>query len=385
MGRSTADGTRSRRHRSPPAERAAARKRERAELRRGRALTRSSSWAEATQAFDAAAKDAPDDARPLAEKGYAELLAGDLAHAEADLVLAQSKDAASKLAAQVAYNLGLGLVREKKGDTEGAHAAFARSFALSPTAAAKGKLGDAGLACAVERLDSPQGKAQAPSFSPARSWAEVVQLTSQGDAEVPDFKKDADARDYACTQYGRLPEAAQNTCTGDKVQIVNPIVIPGSYEAQQVAVVETTVARSGAPLLWADVGLSTGWPGSCIGAHGTTVAIDDDVIVATVTDDGQQSVSVESVEEAKEQGIDPDTVVPNTGDPNDGPFCGDGPGSVTYVFYDLKSPQGQLLAFTVPLPVGESGTAYSWKRNGEVVEVTGPSCDLQLKLDRHAR
>ena len=354
-------------------ERAASRRREAESLREGRLFTRARQWAEAERAFAVAAQEVPGDARPLAERGYAELLAGDLGHAEADLRTAETKDAASKLAAEVAFNLGL--VRERQGDAEGARAAFARSVTLSPTKAARAKLGDGGVACAVDLRTS-----DAPSISRALDWKTVVALVSVNDAPV--FKDDAEARAYACNQFGRAPELARNTCTPDgAVQIVNPLVSDLTYETAKVAVISTAQALAGAPLLVLPLGVSTGWPADCVGARDADVHVDGDLIVVTISNDGAASVSYESAEDARARGVDPKTLQETAA----GALCGDGPGDVTTVFFDLRT-QRPLIGFTSPVPVASSeATSYTWIRRDRIIDVTGPGCDLHLALGRESR
>lgn len=105
----------------------------------GRAATRAKRYADAEEAFGKALSMRPGDARALSERGYARLLDGALEKADEDLQAALRGGVEPTLTAQVFFNLGL--LREKRNEAESARAAFAISNALSPTAAAKGKLG----------------------------------------------------------------------------------------------------------------------------------------------------------------------------------------------------------------------------------------------------
>jgi hypothetical protein len=109
-----------------------------AALGKGRLATQKQDWAAACAAFDQALAIAPEDARARAERGYARLLADDLDGAAKDFAAAQGHSSDKKLEAQIWYNAGL--VAERRSNSEEARAAFARSFALNPTAAANGKL-----------------------------------------------------------------------------------------------------------------------------------------------------------------------------------------------------------------------------------------------------
>ncbi|CAN92332.1 hypothetical protein sce2173 [Sorangium cellulosum So ce56] len=111
-------------------------------LGQGRAAARQGRYAEAITAFDRALAAMPHEPRALAERGHARMrLGADLDAAAADLQRAEQLGPDDKLAAQIWYNLGL--LDELRGQAELVRAAFARSFLLSPTAAARTKAGPA--------------------------------------------------------------------------------------------------------------------------------------------------------------------------------------------------------------------------------------------------
>jgi tetratricopeptide (TPR) repeat protein len=136
----------------------------------GRRATRDKRYDEAERAFDRALEQRKDDARALAERGYARLLANNPEGAEEDLERALAGGVEPKLASQAFFNLGL--VREKKGEDEPSRAAFAIADALSPSAAAKAKLAGRSACTADVRTDDDDSLAFADDF---RALAAVVQ------------------------------------------------------------------------------------------------------------------------------------------------------------------------------------------------------------------
>jgi hypothetical protein len=114
-------------------------------LEEGRKLTIAKDYAKAIAAFDAALKLDPNAASGFSGRGYARLLAGDLAKAKADLDAALTRDARPEFQAAVYFNLGL--LAEKKGDAAAAKAAYERSNSLRATKQAK---------AAIERLAAPK-------------------------------------------------------------------------------------------------------------------------------------------------------------------------------------------------------------------------------------
>lgn len=99
-----------------------------AKLSEGRTQTRAGEHAKAIATFDAAIALDPGLARAWSERGYAKLLAGDLAGARADLEHALPLDDGAGYQASIHYNLGL--VAERQHDAAAAKAAFERSLEL---------------------------------------------------------------------------------------------------------------------------------------------------------------------------------------------------------------------------------------------------------------
>jgi hypothetical protein len=110
-----------------------------AAMSRGRTATRAKHYAEAVDDFSAALEAKPDDAQGLTERGYARLLHGDYPSALEDFDQAHSLTKDPKLLAQVWFNRGL--IDEKLGHDDAALADFVTSDHLSPTKAAKAKIG----------------------------------------------------------------------------------------------------------------------------------------------------------------------------------------------------------------------------------------------------
>ena len=113
-------------------------KRYQAALGAGRLATQRKDAPAAERAFGDALLAIPDDARAHSERGYARLLHGDLAGADADFDKAFGASRDPKLIAQVWFNRGL--VAERNGNAETARNYYAYSYQLNPTAAARNKL-----------------------------------------------------------------------------------------------------------------------------------------------------------------------------------------------------------------------------------------------------
>lgn len=115
-------------------------------VKAGRKQTAAKQFAAAITSFDAALQALPDHPRALSGRGYARLLAGDLAAAEADLRRALAAPGTRKLESAIAFNLGL--VAEQRGDLTLARAQFSLANTLHPGKAAAAKLAGA-VACPV--------------------------------------------------------------------------------------------------------------------------------------------------------------------------------------------------------------------------------------------
>lgn len=112
-----------------------------AAIQEGRKLTASKDYAGAIASFDAALVQIPEHPRALSGRGYAQLLAGQLDAAEADLRKALAAPGTAKIEAAIEFNLGL--VAEKRGDLEAAKQRFAVANLLRPSKAAADKLAGA--------------------------------------------------------------------------------------------------------------------------------------------------------------------------------------------------------------------------------------------------
>lgn len=188
-------------------------------LNEGRKLTQQKKYAEAIGAFDRALKHEPDNAQGLGERGYALLLSGDLDRARLDLEAAAKHTQDPKLLSTIEFNFGL--VMEKRGEKEAAHAHFAKANVLKPTEAAKKKLAlmsDAAQSCGVTQSSL---KTEVKRFS---SWSEAFQsLQHRSNASAP--SDDAAAREALTSKcivddmINTFPEQADakqcNTVTDD--------------------------------------------------------------------------------------------------------------------------------------------------------------------------
>lgn len=111
----------------------------RARVNEGRKLTRDKQYVEAIAAFDEALKLSGDKlARAWSGRGYARLLAGDLAGAESDFQKALTLDDTPKFQAAIYFNLGE--LAEGQKDKAKAIGFYEKANTLSPSDAAKKRL-----------------------------------------------------------------------------------------------------------------------------------------------------------------------------------------------------------------------------------------------------
>jgi len=168
-------------------------------IARGRKATLAKNWTEAIAAFDEALANKPEDARALAEKGYAELLAKNFHAAQRDLRLASGTSDA-KLAAQVWFNLGL--VDEGLNQEDDALIDFWFANQLAPTNAARAKI--AGRSVCPVRVD----RARKPAVH-ATSWLDVARALykDQNEATRDDAPKTEAAAKAALIDAAAKPVA----------------------------------------------------------------------------------------------------------------------------------------------------------------------------------
>lgn len=137
---------------APTAEQIAAQKHFEVALGRGRMLSGKGDYANAIRALDEALRIDAESPIALSERGFARLKSGALDEALADLEAAEKRAASKKIRAQIAFNRGL--VLERQGQTDLAERAFARSYALHHTDAAKARMGKASACPVVFSPDS---------------------------------------------------------------------------------------------------------------------------------------------------------------------------------------------------------------------------------------
>jgi hypothetical protein len=138
-------------------------------LAKGRAATGARDYDAADEAFSAAVKEIPHDARATAERGYARMLAGRLEAARADFDAAKDAVSDRVLAGQVWFNIGL--LEQQAGDAVASQYAFERSFDANPTAAAKSRLSASTCPVLVRRLHQPLAR--------AAGWLEAWRTVSE--------------------------------------------------------------------------------------------------------------------------------------------------------------------------------------------------------------
>lgn len=147
---------------------------------------------EAVEAFSAALRYKPGDARALAGRGWAHMHRSDpaaLDAAEKDLRAALRATENSRIRAAAHYNLGLLMVR--RGRSSAAKRHFGKADSLKPSKAAKAQLAGR-RSCSVEVSRKPRGEVVA-------GWVEAWPLlTGEILADLPPPKTELEARERLC-------------------------------------------------------------------------------------------------------------------------------------------------------------------------------------------
>jgi hypothetical protein len=191
----------------------------------GRKATAAKRYDDAISAFGDALRAMPDSAAALAERGYAELLGDRLDDAEKDLAKARGLTRDPALLGPIAFNLGL--VREKRKDTEGARAAFAQSNDIRPTRAAEAKLAALGGSASCTATDL-SAKLPYSLFSIAEDWVTAHATVRYGENDPwPD--DEAAAKRATCVRSSGNaagPPQPSDVCDGPP-----PWIITTTYQS----------------------------------------------------------------------------------------------------------------------------------------------------------
>lgn len=316
-------------------------------MRRGRDATAGKSYASAVAAFDDALKHAPKSPQALGERGYAKFLAKDLPAAEQDLEAARDVGPPPRLAAQIWFNLGL--VREQRGDADGALSAFATSEQLSHSSVVTAKI-DGRSTCTAEVATHEA----ASDLAPASSWDAARTVIDPDHAIDPNNQSALSAKDVVCTQAWSAVDSANShdACNGDPPWLVSQNYAWFFHDARLIF-----PARNKS--MWITEAVRTGsWPAHCTGASDLSGSIDGDTGTMVRSFDGSGAVVAQ----------DGDDVT-----------CGDGPGWIEHTFYDLKS--GRALArVRRNVPVGARAPDVELSRERDVVTLSGGGCRTKLAL-----
>jgi hypothetical protein len=219
----------------------------------GRKATTAKRYDDAIRAFGEALRAMPDSAAALAERGYAELLGDRLDDAEKDLVKARGLTRDPALLGPIAFNLGL--VREKRKDTEGARAAFAQSNDIRRTKAAEAKLAALGGSASCTASELP-AKLPFSQFSIANDWV-AAHATVRYEENDPWPDDEAAAKRATCVRSSGAaasPPLPSDVCDGPL-----PWVITTTYAWFRTHVFVVAPLR-GERLLVGDLGMAGGGP-----------------------------------------------------------------------------------------------------------------------------
>lgn len=345
----------------PPPDFAAKRKVYWGAMVRGRKATMAKRYSDAAAAFADALVAAPNDARALSEKGYAELLAGDLDQADTDFDAAREAGEEPKLAAQTWFNIGL--IREKQGRAPAARSAFAISQKLVPSAAASAKLGGATV-CEAEVAIS------ADNLEVADNWVEANGLFGGVSSTESAAHAELCRQVFTASPGDDIPSTA---CDGDPPYYVTKDYMGFNYHA---ALVFRGPAQT---LFFYDAGMEGGWPAKCQAGHGSQGHVEGELLSIEARADGHQSVRVASAADAVAKGADPDSIV----DEWNAGKCADGAGTTTWTFYDKKTGIG-LLTVKLAVPVGSDESPVKVSVDNHVVLLEGAGCHERYDLSADA-
>jgi hypothetical protein len=328
----------------------------RAAMRAGRKATDAKHYDEAIDAFNAALKVRPNDARAISERGFAYLLDGSLLGAEEDLDRAAGLTKDKKLLSSIWFNRGL--VEDKRHEDENAIVDFYIANQLHPTAAAQAKL-DGKTVCPVhvDRVVSRGSDEFERRSDPvdAPSWVALFPLLPDVvvvDGSAP--KNDAAARD-ALRADKTLPTIA---ATGEA----------GQGRADFLVVRHDAGLRA-YPLGFDDGGRCPGYTAfEIVKVAGTVVLVHGTVLAEGGMTDMCLSGSGELAECTGASGEEPHGEACFSADPR---------------VYDIAidTATDHRLVITRPKPAEDTkATAVNIALSGSGVAVSGLTCNLTLDL-----
>lgn len=337
-------------------------------LARGRAATKSKSWPEAIVAFDDALGAKPHDPRALAERGYARLLAGKTFEAESDLREASQLALDPKLRAQIHFNLGLAT---EKTDHDNARAQFWASNHLSPSAAAKAKIGDKPV-CPIDVRHDLGGGELFPSKAESTTHLALLEALAK-DRTLPD------------DQRAKTEDAAKAVMFGRDVPKVPPVVFELGRAGEGRAaylLVKTSEGKLRAHLLGVDAG------GRCPGK--LSFAIEEDVRDANnelrfvhvrgreLVEGGYVVMCFPKDDEMHPcGGDDPDTVPRQWG-------CGGGNATERDILFDARG-RSIVVDRLLPFNHEDAGSAAITAKIVEAtLKISGLDCNRTLSFDTDA-
>lgn len=324
-----------------------------AAIRGGRQATAAGKLDAAVVAYDTALTVAPEHPRALSGRGYAHLLAGDLAAATTDLERALEMNPSREIKGAVHFNLGL--VAEKRGDQDEATRHFQLSNHIRPSKAAAKKLAHSAPVCAADIADEVE--------MPRRfdSWLALAREVMEDRAPATE----AEARRMLCTVDDDGDGEDEDGCAGPGPWHI--ISDTGEFGQHHLALPDATGLRV--------LGLQTWGPGGgrCSSYEELAFGAGDPMLLTYRSGEGILAPVKEGEEECDE--IEEDCEYACTDESNV---------TLEYTLVDRKSLRRlmRLSATGVELDAGgrTGGPKLAAKLVQGKLQITGDGCDQTLAI-----
>ena len=233
-------------------------------------------FSDAIDAYSAALAAVPADPRALAGRGHANLLAGHLDAATADLHAAADHASESRLAAEI--HLDLGLLAEQRNDPERALTEFSLANLFAPSSTAAEKIAGR-TTCLADIAIADSTTRPAPAGKKPTSWLELWTThfePSKANLKDPSKPADDNAARHRVCHYEAL---ALDACAGQPPWLLR---IPGGHAdesayADQYVLVDLTSTGTLAAVHLVDLEMDT----PCDDLYDVAIAGREPIVVRT--------------------------------------------------------------------------------------------------------